>query len=201
MGLNKKSVGGINSLTFLEEGKFTMIDDKVREIASKMLSADIKSELGAISKFVSSLDYKPSSKIDFRHRTGSQVLASGYSTGCTDDAIAFIVIARSLGIPARYVETLEEDWVSGKDRSDVIQGHIFVDLFIKGKWVAYDPRTGFTKSNKYILATRNGEMAYKEIGKGLDFSEVYLKELDGYRATPINLQDVEKLKAFKVRSG
>ena len=82
-------------------------------------------------------------------------------TGCTDTALAFIVLAREFGIPTRYVETFDDEWLQDRN-SNEIQGHIFVDILVDGQWRPYEPQKGFTRDNEY---TMNGR-TYIEIGKG-----------------------------------
>jgi len=188
----------IDDLTFLEEGRYTARTDIVRSISEGLTDSD-NNPWSAISDYIFNMrDYKNWLYIStpflsqqlkkrhnervFRKRTASEILESGYVTGCTDRALVFLVLARELGIPARYVETFEEQWLHEDTRK--IKGHIFVDIFVYGQWRAYEPIKGFIKDNVYTLSGNR----YIEVGKGLDFSEVYIKEDGEYRLQPINLQ-------------
>lgn len=199
----------LEDLTFLEEGEYTARTEIVREIAED-LKKSTRTSWGAVCGYVSDMsEYKNwfhksipilsqwlrkkhKAKV-FRKRTASEILESGYVTGCTDTALAFIVLARELGVPTRYVETFDEDWL--KDRNaNGIGGHIFVDVFVNGNWRVYEPKTGFTRNNDYSM---NG-IEYVEVGKGLDFSEVYFKENGVYRSISTNLQSLdEAIRIFK----
>lgn len=175
-------------LTFLEEGKFTKRNDSVKETAKKLKQSN-RTLWRAASEHVASLRYDNSNKYDvFRKRTASEILESGYVVGCTDIGLAFIALARELGIPTKYVETLNERWLQDANAKG-IQGHIFVDVNIDGNWRAYEPKRGFTPENNYSM---NGEN-YIEVGKGLDFSEVHIKENGVYRSEPTNLQSLDDL--------
>ncbi len=184
------------NLTFLEEGEYTKRDGRVREIAERLRKSD-RTPWGAVSGYVSGLRNDNSKKdSEFRVRTASQILESGYVTGCTDTALAFLVLARELGIPAKYVETFDEKWLQDAN-ADGIQGHIFVDLQLNGNWRAYEPKKGFTPDNDYVMDGRK----YVEVGKGLDFSQVYIKEDGIYRSVPTNLQSLdEAVRIFKPSS-
>lgn len=201
----------IEDLTFLkEEGDWTKRDDLIRSTSEQLKRSD-RTPLEAISEYVSNmrnhknflhrwisyLRRKHEQKV-FRKRTASEILKSGYVTGCTDTALAFVVLAREMGIPTRYVETFDEQWVQdanadGKQK----KGHIFVDISTDGNWRAYEPIKGFTPNNEYVMNGRK----YVEVGKGLDFSGVYIKDdrkKSGYRTFPTNLQSLdEAIRLFK----
>jgi transglutaminase-like putative cysteine protease len=183
----------IEDLTFLEEGEYTARTDLVRSVAEE-LKESTRTPWGVVSGYVVGLRHDNSDKGNiFRKRTASEILESGYVTGCTDTALAFIVLARELGIPTRYVETFDADWLQDTNANG-IQGHIFVDVLADGQWRAYEPKKGFTKDNNY---TMNGRR-YVEVGKGLDFSGVYIKENGVYRPQPTNLQSLdEAIRVFK----
>ena len=175
----------ITDLTFLEEGSYTQRTKLVRKIADGIRKSPER-PLKQISVLVSSLKFDETTKpAEFRKRTASEVLESGYVTGCSDVGIAFLVLAREFGIPAKYIETLSKDFI--EHPSKCVEGHVFAEIFWDGKWRPHEPKRGFNKENKFIL---NGRI-YVEVGAGLDFSGVYLKNADGeYEAEPINLQDI-----------
>jgi transglutaminase-like putative cysteine protease len=185
----------LEDLTFLEEGQYTQIDETVRKITEDLRASE-RSTWGAISGYLAGLRYDDSNKYDiYRSRTASEILNSQYVTGCTDRALAFIVLARAMGIPTRYVETFEKKWIDDEAQRG-ISGHIFVDILTEKGWRAYEPLSGFAPNNQYV---KNGRQ-YVEFGKGLDFSEVYTKEEGGYSPDPINLKDLLKMDRSKLRS-
>ncbi|GEM_PF-2973613 len=178
----------IEDLTFLEDGEYTTRSNVIRSI-SEELKQSTRTPWGAVSGYVADLRYDNYNKDNaFRKRIASDILESGYVAGCTDVALAFIVLARELGIPTRYVETFDEKWLQDTNAHG-IQGHIFVDVLVDGQWKAYEPKKGFTKDNNY---TMNGRR-YIEVGKGLDFSGVYIKENGVYRPEPTSLQSLEQI--------
>jgi hypothetical protein len=64
----------------------------------------------------------------FNKRTGKEILESGFSTGCTDDAIAFMSVLDSLGQDYQYVETIEKDWLDSPMENSKIKGHAYVEV-------------------------------------------------------------------------
>lgn len=183
---------------FLGEGKFTKRDDLVRRVSEKLRQFAEKAKRTLPEEITEYMRHKlthddSNKNEEFRKRTGSEVLKSGYCNGCTDRALVFAVLARELGIPTQYVETLSEEWLRSNETEKVV-GHAFVNVFIDGEWKAYDPRLGFAPD--YVL----GGERFVEIGKGLDFSEIFIKKDEGYKPTPTNLQDLLEV-AFKIKGG
>lgn len=127
---------------YLEEGKQTAITDEVKKIAQNLADQNqfisVFKILDWLNKNVS-LNTESKTKL-FRHRTGSQIIADKYATGCTDFTLAFIVIARALGIPAKYVEMLSLDWLRG-DRENIV-GHVISEVQINARWYYVDSQFG-----------------------------------------------------------
>jgi hypothetical protein len=184
----------LEELTFLEEGEYTKRDFSIKFIAKQIKNSDKnKIPLENISNYLKRFEHLRTKPIEFRKRQGRDVLISGYYNGCTDICLAFLVVARALGIPARYVETFQEEWLNNPDDKRIV-GHVFADVKIDGKWKVYEPLRGFTPGDQYVLK----EKPYREVGKGLDFSQVFIKEDGVYRPNPLNLQKLdEAVKIFK----
>ncbi|UCD04387.1 MAG: transglutaminase domain-containing protein [Candidatus Woesearchaeota archaeon] len=164
----------MKDLTFLEEGKFSQRDDIVIDIVNYLDDLET-TPLESVTDYVSKLQKSTSGKDQiYRKRTASDILDSGFVTGCTDKGLAFVTLTRALGIPTRFVDTFYEPWLMNLPKSEdgKIHGHVFADVFIDGEWKTYEPIKGFTPKNKYFLRDRG---KYVEIGKGLDFSEIFIK--------------------------
>lgn len=69
----------------------------------------------------------------FRKRSAEDILKSGVSYGCTDDAVVFVALARSCGIPAKYV--------TGK-RVCRQGGHNWAEVWMDGRWTDVEPQYG-----------------------------------------------------------
>ena len=179
----------MNHLTFLEGRKYTKRCDLVKRIADQIdnnANNEGISHIKAITDYIASLHNDVSRKEkEYRKRTAAEILFTGYQNGCTDRALSFIVLSRELGIPTRYVETLQEEWLKNKDFSGKIQGHVFTDVFFDNQWVIYDPLSGFSEA--YAIEERGD---YVVIGKGLDFSELYVPG----RKIPISIGSIDSLR-------
>ncbi|MGI5897807.1 MAG: transglutaminase domain-containing protein [Candidatus Dojkabacteria bacterium] len=106
----------------------------------------------------------------FRKRTASEIIKSKYVTGCTDAALAFLVIARATGIPAKYVETIDTEWLRRGD--DKYSGHIYVRIFDNSKddWILIDPM-----KRKIDMSVPKDRVIYKE---GLDSWDIGIKDFE-----------------------
>lgn len=183
------------SLTGLEEGDYTKITPRISQIADGIREtaarndASIRKEL---SKYLSTLKYNDERKrFEFRKRNASQIIQSGYTTGCTDTGIVFLTLARALGIPSLYVETLETDWLTSQATG--VSGYIFADINVDNKWMPYEPHRGFCR-NGYAL----GDRKYTVIGKGVDFSQLHLLENDEFNPKPTSLANLmEVARSFR----
>ena len=175
---------------FLGEGRFTRRGRKIRNLKNSILNENCETDkLEAFTQYVSGLKRCGRKEgLGFRKRNANKIIKSGKVCGCTEVALAFMVLCREAGIPVRYVETLRREGL--KDfNPDYIQGHVFTDVFVDDVWRAYDPIERFVEGDSYHL----GDSEYIELGKGLDFSELYVKEKGIYRTRPINLNSIRKL--------
>lgn len=161
-------------LTFLEEGKYTKLNQKIKELSEQIKYED--DPLDYISKSVRMFrpDYRNKKKY-FRKRTAIEIIDSNFVTGCTDEALIYIAFARAAGIPTRYVETLL------KIGEQNFAGHVFVDVFTDNKWQVRDPKIEPTLNNEYLQL---GEECIL-LGKGLDFSEIYLWDGKEFSKEPV----------------
>lgn len=107
----------------------------------------------------------------FRRRTAQEIIKSGFVTGCTDWALAFIVLARTKKIPTVYVETIRRKWLeTGKD--DFIEGHVFAEVYIDDHWYIVDPEQSSIKDKygKWVVFKR-----------GLDSWDIGIKSFEGLK--------------------
>jgi hypothetical protein len=180
----------------LKEGEYTPRDALVRDVARKFREKDVAPWM-AVDKYILGLVSCKTKKDDeFRKRTSSQIMESGYVNGCTDRALVFLSLIRELSIPALYVEAFDRGWLESSP-TKTQQGHVFVEMLVGGEPRVYNPTRGFTRSNRLAIGDRD----YVEVSKGVDFGEVYLLGEDGkYAAEPTNLQSLDRVvKMFKAR--
>lgn len=76
-------------------------------------------------------------------RSVIDIFESKTFSGCSDIGMMMASILREKGVPTIYVETANVDWlnkeINNLPGSEVMQGHIFLEIFIDGKWFLYDP--------------------------------------------------------------
>jgi hypothetical protein len=173
---------------YLGEGKYTSRDDHVKNSLAFILKLkNRESPAGKISYYLFNfLGHQPFSEDVFRKRTASQIISSGFSTGCTDDAIVFCALAREAGIPAKYIETLNKKNLH--DRPRKVEGHVFAEIFIDDRWRVYEPLQGFSSIEGFWL----GEDEYLKVGEGLDFSSLITPQ-----GQIFDLDTVPKIKAIR----
>lgn len=102
----------------------------------------------------------------FRKRTAHEIIKDGFATGCTDWALAFIVLARTKGIPTKYVETIRRRWLE-QDKNDPIEGHIFAEVYLNNHWYIIDAEEANIKDwyDRWII-----------FKKGLDSWDIGIKD-------------------------
>jgi len=181
--------------TYLEGGQYTEITDLVRDISNRLKREQKRTPWSIVSERVRGLRHDASNKDKlFRKRTASEILQSGFTTGCTDTAIAFLALVRALGTPARYVETFEKQWMDKPDFNN-IQGHVFVDIFNGQGRRGYEPLRGFVNVDNYEL---NGK-SYFPVAEGLDFGRLHVLKDGIYRPRPIKLQTISDIRKLARR--
>jgi hypothetical protein len=145
----------------------------------------------------------------WRCRNTEQILDDRYCTGCTDSALIFMHFAEALaGVPTIYVETIKKEslqglnFLRGKDLLGNLEGHVFCDAIIGDKLVPFDPSRGKTEvaNGSYIRDSMGKRIEYEVLGKGTDYTQVYLKQGNVFEKTPVSLQTKEEIKQaiFKV---
>jgi len=124
------------------------------------------------SNFLEEMDYRL--KKGLNHQDAEKIVYEEWMNFCNDSSV-----------PIELIENLLR-----RDMK-IIESHVFVDVFADG-WRPYGPKTGFVDG--YCLLRGK----YIEVGKGLDFSVIYIKENEKYRDATTNLQSFdESLRLFK----
>src|SRR3989338_3496155 len=159
---------------YLNDGRFTGRGyANLNDIASRITGETL---IDNIDELVKSLPFKKDSEV-WRKRTASQIIEDRFVTGCTDSALVFVTLARIKGIPAAYVESIEEHFLQNPEIGD-IQGHIFVDVYSERGLVSYNPGHGITDKQRkiYLWSPKDPDRRYTEIARGLDFSQLYVND-------------------------
>lgn len=123
---------------FQQAGKQTQVDESIQQLAAGIMGTT-EEKIQKILSLVQSLQSKRFDDKVFRKRTGSQIIAEGYVTGCTDSALVFISIARASGLSTKYLETIDEKWL--REGGGSIGGHIYAEVYDdhNKQWILVDP--------------------------------------------------------------
>jgi hypothetical protein len=129
-----------NSPDYLMSGQQTVITPGVEKIAEKF-EGNFEGKIRGIFDFIRTFRMDVGNKNEiFRKRTAEQIISDGYITGCTDAALVFITLARAAGIPAKYIETVDKEWLRTGGSS--LAGHIYSGVLENDKWRIADPMMG-----------------------------------------------------------
>lgn len=93
----------------------------------------------------------------FNTRTASEILESGYATGCTDFAIVFCAFLKELAIPYLYLDVLEKRWLDAPMEEKKVMGHAFVET----RGLLIDPQRKIIYHDPKFVLQR-----YEEFGRG-----------------------------------
>jgi transglutaminase-like putative cysteine protease len=83
--------------------------------------------------------------------TVDQLLADGQLGGCHDQGLVYAAVARELGYPALMVRTVSIAWVERfqADEPGPHVGHVFVEVYLDGRWVLIDSTGGWYVEEGY----------------------------------------------------
>lgn len=95
--------------------------------------------------------------------TARELIQGKQLSGCHDFALVFAAGARVLGYPAVLVDAAGLEWArsatfGGKGR---YVGHVFVEVFIEGRWILVDPTNG-----PYVASGYDPQNPVIPLGKG-----------------------------------
>jgi hypothetical protein len=83
--------------------------------------------------------------------TVDQLLAERRLGGCHDHGLVYAAVARELGYPAVMARTVSIAWVEGFQAGEKGPhvGHVFVEVYLDGKWVLIDSTNGWYVEDGY----------------------------------------------------
>lgn len=157
------------SSEYLKSGKQTQITPEMVEMANNITGNAVE-KCKAFALKSSGMTNKGFSPEIFRKRTAEQIIRDDFVTGCTDCALVFVTLARACGLPAKYVETVDENWLKGNEEN--VTGHQFAQVYDegRGKWFWVDPAWGKVD---ILNPTSEGKVVYKE---GLDSWDIGFRD-------------------------
>src|SRR3990172_5707346 len=97
-----ESQGVDDIVRFRQSGKQTLPTQEIQQIASS-IQGNALDRTNHILTFIKSLKSTFFDEKVFRKRTAADIIKDGYITGCTDADLVFVAIARTCGLPVKYV--------------------------------------------------------------------------------------------------
>lgn len=148
-----------------------MVTPKIKKLAASLSGEGLDFVANALEWMDKNLQKQKYTEKLFRKRAAGEIVKSGFSTGCTDDALVFIALARAKGIPAKYVEAIETRWL--EEGREKITGHVFAQVFINNRWHLVDPARKEISTKPVLDKTR-----YVIFAEGLDSWDIGIKSFE-----------------------
>ncbi|OGC48024.1 MAG: hypothetical protein A3A94_00105 [Candidatus Portnoybacteria bacterium RIFCSPLOWO2_01_FULL_43_11] len=175
------------SLTqYLKSGHQTKITPEIKKIANSFTKDGFDLIFEILAWLHKNLRAEDNPEIKdklFRKRTAQEIIKSGFVTGCTDWALAFIILARVKKIPTRYVEIIRRRWLE-EGKNDFIEGHIFAEVYLNNHWYIIDPEEASIKDwyNRWIIFRRGLDSWDIGIRNFKDLKEQFLEFRAEYKS-------------------
>lgn len=122
---------------------------------------------------------------NYLKRTSVQIIESGFSIACADNAQIMMDLLTAKGEKAECVDTLSETFLKTGDK----QGHMFIEVFVDGEMKPYNPVTG-EWCEWQTDATGNRFIRWKGEILGQKFDEKYYLFKKGKSPQEIGYKDV-----------
>lgn len=175
---------------WLREGEQSRLTKKIKEISKSFKGTDFEKIVKILEWINRKLKPSPKQKENatkiLARRTVDKMIKDGFYSGCHDAAVVFVTLARSVGIPAKFLEGIDK--INPQDR-----GHCVSEVFINERWIIVDPIPRVI----YIIPRRSN--FYKKnylVGEGLDSWDVGVKSFDDWKGKSKKL--IEKIKNIKI---
>ena len=131
---------------YVRDDGVTQITSRIKKIASQIPGESKKFikntfywlEKNGFYKLVPEQNERKLLDAEHLQRTADEILASGYTIACGEQAIIFMVLCRARNIPVKYVEAVGFDFLQAKDDSH-IHSHAFIEAYLGDKWILVDP--------------------------------------------------------------
>lgn len=170
---------------FLKQGDQTQITDNMLKIVNEFSEHDLDLIVRIIKWIHKNLKPNNDKEVKnrvFRQRTADQIIKDGYTTGCTDIGLVFITLARAKSVPTKYIEAIRRKWLESDDE-DFIEGHVFAEVYIDGKWYIIDPTEACLKFwyDRWVV-----------YGEGLDSWDIGIRNYEELKEKFINFREKYK---------
>lgn len=168
----------MNETKWLKEGKKTQVTSAVKACAESIQGEGFALIENIATHVRSLLNKKEKShtnvRPDARTLSADDILKGSIVIDCISAATLFRALCIARGIPAVFVETLQEEWT--KNPKLPVEGHIFVDVEVEGKWQTIDPSSPQWLHN-YEDYSSPPKGKYIVVGKGLDSFDLGYKTM------------------------
>lgn len=154
---------------YLQAGPQTQITASIQRIG-RLFHGTTADKIQQIFGFMAHLQHVSFDRAIFRKRTAHQIISDGTISGCTDATIVFVALARACAIPAKYIETIDKEWLLSDGPS--ISGHIYAEIYEaeQNQWILVDPT-----NKKRINVIPNNRVLFKI---GLDSWDVGITDYE-----------------------
>ena len=131
------------------------------DILKKQLALNLKENRHAIRELM------------FR-RTASEIVKSGFTTGCNDEAIVFADLSRKAELKITLVEGIDKRWLDAPMSEEMMRGHAFafVDLEDNERVLVDPQRKAIYIDGSWILSM------YEILGECNNFSDIGLTDFN-----------------------
>ena len=164
----------MNNKDYLINEKQSLIDEKIRNFCSKIPKINNINDLSILDNIFYNYFTHDKTTKKFS-RTVIEIFESKTFSGCSDIGMMISSILREKGILTVYVETAKIDWINmalnDLPGNELMQGHIFLEVYINGKWYLYDPTFHIVYDN-YDMNNNNYPRNYYVFAKGLNANEL-----------------------------
>ncbi|MFW6016931.1 MAG: transglutaminase domain-containing protein [bacterium] len=130
-----------NRSAFLEEDGITEITPQVEKVATMINDNRDLSTLEEIYNLLKAISTDSSPENTFEV-SASEILSTPITGGCTTYATAFATLARAKGIPSVVIDSAKLEWIKDSCSLNYVQGHFFVEVYLKGEWLLVDSTSG-----------------------------------------------------------
>lgn len=115
--------------------------EAIAKLATELKGSESRKTLENVLAWIDS-NLKYDQKLAYEWRDFDTVVSQRCYGGCADQAIVCGALLQSAGIPTVWVKTMDVEWIwdfKKKRPFTTWSGHVFLEIFLDGKWVLLDP--------------------------------------------------------------
>jgi hypothetical protein len=172
---------------WLKEGKQSKKTELIKNICNEFKGDDLEKTVQILYWINKNMRHcKSQEEVErvFATRAAGEIIKNKKHTGCHDVDLIFVTLARSCGIPCKYIAGLGKETGKG--------GHCVSEIYINKKWLLVDP------SNYRVDIFPEFSEFYRKfyvMGVGLDSWEIGIRTLkDWYKKSEKINKQIKNLK-------